>query len=294
MNLSTPSRITLGGGRFSHLEQEAVNKLIELAFQLGIPRIDTAPSYPGSEKKIGTAIKGSEEFKITTKVGPAPAQILNAETVYRSVEKSLSELGVSKVECIYLHSVNPKHCDDSALSSLLELRSAGVTRRIGVSADNHDLEHYFQIGIFDQFMASFSVVDQLNYLTMKKIHEDNQLRLAIKRSLANGVWRKDLKARTLRLYRLMKHENEYFETGSYRNRYLEMSKELGTQLSGDDFMRFSFSLFQNATVLIGTNKLGHLKKVREVERSLGEDEEFTTKILNIFSATAGQNWNAMT
>jgi aryl-alcohol dehydrogenase-like predicted oxidoreductase len=203
-------------------------------------------------------------------------------------------LGVSKVECIYLHSVNPKHCDDSALSSLLELRSAGVTRRIGVSADNHDLEHYFQIGIFDQFMASFSVVDQLNYLTMKKIHEDNQLRLAIKRSLANGVWRKDLKARTLRLYRLMKHENEYFETGSYRNRYLEMSKELGTQLSGDDFMRFSFSLFQNATVLIGTNKLGHLKKVREVERSLGEDEEFTTKILNIFSATAGQNWNAMT
>jgi hypothetical protein len=122
MQHSTSSRITIGGGRFTHLEQKKVTKLVDLAFELGIRRIDTAPSYPESEKKIGQAIKGYKDFQITTKVRPAPGVTLNADAIKKSVQKSLIDLGLDEVECIYLHSVSPQHCDDSVFSSLVELK----------------------------------------------------------------------------------------------------------------------------------------------------------------------------
>ncbi len=294
MNHSAPSRITIGGGRFSRLEPQSVSKLINLAFELGIRRIDTAPTYPESEKKIGFAIKGSDEFEITTKVGPSPGQILNAEVIKKSVDNSLAELGLDNVECIYLHSVNPKQCDDSAFSALLELKKAGVTKRIGVSADNDELEVFFQMGIFDQFMASFSIVDQSNYRVMDKIRQNDQLHLAIKRSLANGVWRNDTKARGLHLYRLLRNENEYFKIGSYRNRHLEMSKALGIRLAGHDYMQFIFSEFKSASCLIGTNNPEHLMQFRKAEELSTPNSGLNAQIRKVYETTANKQWSALT
>lgn len=293
MQHSTSSRITIGGGRFTHLEQKKVNKLVELAFELGIRRIDTAPSYPDSEKKIGQAIKNFKDFQITTKVRPAQGVILNAGEVKKSVQKSLRELGLNEVECIYLHSVNRPYCDDSVFSSLIELKKAGVTKQIGVCADNDELGHYFQMGIFDQFMASFSILDQSNLKTMELIRKDNESRLTIKRSLANGVWRSDIKATALNLYRLLRKEQDDSEVMSYRSRHLEMSKELGIRLTGDDYMQFIFSEFKSANILIGTNNPEHLKQFRKVEERPVLNLELYEQIRRFFETKVNKQWSAL-
>jgi aryl-alcohol dehydrogenase-like predicted oxidoreductase len=293
MQHSSSSRITIGGGRFTHLEQKKVSKLVDLAFELGIRRIDTAPSYPESEKKIGQAIKGFKDFQITTKVRPAPGVTLNADAIKKSVQKSLIDLGLDEVECIYLHSVSPQHCDDSVFSSLVELKEAGVTKQIGVCADNDELGYYFQLGTFDQFMASFSILDQSNKKTIELIRKDDESRLTIKRSVANGVWRSDIKASALNLYRSLRKEKDHSELLSYRNRHLEMSKELGIRLTGLDYMQFIFSEFKSANILIGTNSPEHLEQFRKVEELPALNLELHEQIRNVFEKKVKKQWSAL-
>jgi aryl-alcohol dehydrogenase-like predicted oxidoreductase len=128
-------------------EGEAI-ATIQRARELGITFLDTAQLYGPltNEELVGRAIRGHrDEFVIATKfarrvddavagdmstVGPVDG---SAEHVRRSVEGSLSRLGVDHIDLYYQHRVDPKVEIEETVGAMAELVSAGKILHIGLS-----------------------------------------------------------------------------------------------------------------------------------------------------------------
>ena len=137
------SRITLGGGAWYDWDVTKLSNLLMAASHMGISNIDTAPTYGNSEYLLGKALKGLPKFMVSTKVGKAGAFDLDGKSVVHSVEKSLNQLSLEKIDCVFLHSVHFKYVKDSAINALIDLKKHGIINKIGVSCDGNDFYNFF-------------------------------------------------------------------------------------------------------------------------------------------------------
>ncbi|MER6945049.1 aldo/keto reductase [Nonomuraea sp. NPDC000554] len=139
-------------------EQQAV-ATIDAAWQRGLRLFDTAPlyGYGLSEQRAGRALaaRPRDQFVLSTKVGYVlepdgpdgqdgwpegdnvgltPRFDFSYAGTYRSLEDSLSRLGLHKVDLLHIH--DPDHHFEQAVSgsyrALTELRAAGVVGAISV------------------------------------------------------------------------------------------------------------------------------------------------------------------
>ncbi len=133
-------------------EGEAI-ATIQRARELGITFLDTAQLYGPmtNEELVGRAIKGHrDDYVIATKfarridnatagdmstVGPVDG---SAEHVRRSIEGSLSRLGVDHVDLYYQHRVDPKVEIEETVGAMAELVAQGKIRHIGLSEASAD------------------------------------------------------------------------------------------------------------------------------------------------------------
>ena len=133
-------------------EGEAI-ATIQRARELGITFVDTAQLYGPmtNEELVGRAIKGHrDDYVIATKfarridnatagdmstVGPVDG---SAEHVRRSIEGSLSRLGVDHVDLYYQHRVDPKVEIEETVGAMAELVAQGKIRHIGLSEASAD------------------------------------------------------------------------------------------------------------------------------------------------------------
>jgi D-threo-aldose 1-dehydrogenase len=149
------------GNLHAALSDEAAAVTVERAWEQGVRYFDTAPHYGLglSERRLGTALAGRprDEYVVSTKVGrllvdnPAPTgsdlaaadfdvpddlmrvRDYSADGVRRSLESSLSRLGLDRVEIALVH--DPEDFMDDALRqaipALIELREQGVIGAVG-------------------------------------------------------------------------------------------------------------------------------------------------------------------
>jgi len=161
----SPVRITrLGfgggplGGLFEPVADDAAAGALVAAWEGGIRYFDTAPHYGigHSERRFGAFLRGQPRstFTLSTKVGrylveqdpagrtdeafqvPATHRRVvdfSRDGVRRSLEDSLSRMGVDRVDVLYLHDAEPHF--EAALHhgypALAELRAEGVVGAIG-------------------------------------------------------------------------------------------------------------------------------------------------------------------
>ena len=117
--------------------------LLELAWELGINLLDTAPAYGESEERLGRLLRRCQrDWGIVTKVGEEfhageSHFDFSAAATRASVERSLRRLGVEALDAVLIHSSG----DDLAilereevLPTLLDLKRAGWVRAIGMSS----------------------------------------------------------------------------------------------------------------------------------------------------------------
>ena len=117
--------------------------LLELAWDLGINLLDTAPAYGQSEERLGRLLRQCRrDWVIVTKVGEefhddASHFDFSAAATRASVERSLRRLGVEALDAVLIHSSG----DDLAileregvLRTLLDLKQAGLVRAVGMSS----------------------------------------------------------------------------------------------------------------------------------------------------------------
>ncbi|MEU5026263.1 aldo/keto reductase [Streptomyces milbemycinicus] len=146
------------GGLFAALDDETAAGALAAGWDLGIRYFDTSPHYGigHSERRMGDLLrtKPRDEFTLSTKVGrllvpqdpagrmdeafqvPATHRRVwdfSRDGVRRSVEDSLTRMGVDRIDMLFLHDAE-KHFEEALRTgypALDELRAEGVVGAIG-------------------------------------------------------------------------------------------------------------------------------------------------------------------
>jgi aryl-alcohol dehydrogenase-like predicted oxidoreductase len=142
--------MTFGGKGYwksiGELPQDEVNKLTKTAIDSGINFIDTANAYSEglSEMMLGKALSTlgipRQQVVVATKVrlrmGSGANQVgLSRLHIADSVDDSLKRLGLSHIDLLYIHGVDPITSLEETMRGLEDVVRSGKVRYLGVS--NH-------------------------------------------------------------------------------------------------------------------------------------------------------------
>ncbi|MCX5201382.1 aldo/keto reductase [Streptomyces sp. NBC_00237] len=183
------------GNLFREVTDDDAYAAVDTAWEAGVRYFDTAPHYGLglSERRLGLALSGRprDAYTLSTKVGRllepggpgGPASLddgfvvaadqhrvwdFSADGVRRSIEDSLTRLGVDRIDVVYLHDADA--CGDGGEQALREaypalerLRAEGVVGAIGAGM-NHvaPLERYVTETDADVVLCAgrYSLLDQ--------------------------------------------------------------------------------------------------------------------------------------
>jgi D-threo-aldose 1-dehydrogenase len=164
------------GGLFAPVSDAGADAVMAAAWEAGVRSFDTAPHYGLglSECRMGRLLSGipREQFAVSTKVGrllvPAaefvdgtegyygtpPLQRVydySADGVRRSVESSLTRLGLDRVDQLLIHDPDRhwRPAVDEAYPELERMRSDGLVERIGVGMN--------QVPMLQRFVAETDI-----------------------------------------------------------------------------------------------------------------------------------------
>lgn len=165
------SRALFGAAALGRMRQERADAVLETLLEFGVNHIDTAARYGDSELRIAPWMKTHREgFFLATKTGDR-----DGPGARESLERSLTRLGVERVDLIQLHNlVEPEEQKEAlgpggALEALVAARDAGLVRFIGVTghgtfAPARHLESLRQFP-FDSVLApcNFAMLAQPEY-----------------------------------------------------------------------------------------------------------------------------------
>lgn len=117
--------------------------LLDLAWDLGVNVLDTAPAYGSSEERLGLLLRQyRRDWVIVTKVGEefqngVSCFDFSAAATRASVERSLRRLGVEVLDTVLIHSSGDDLRileQEAVLPTLLDLKQAGLVRAVGMSS----------------------------------------------------------------------------------------------------------------------------------------------------------------
>jgi len=161
------TRLGLGtapfGNMFTRLAEADADATVAAAWDAGVRLFDTAPFYGHglAEERLGRAlaVRARDELVLSSKVGRVlepgdadpgifrvprgltPRFDYSRDGVLRSIEASLSRLGVDRLDVVLVHDPDDHEQDalDGAFPTLVTLRDEGVVRAIGAGMNQHEM-----------------------------------------------------------------------------------------------------------------------------------------------------------
>src|SRR3954469_19689986 len=141
-----------------------INKLLDA----GMNVLDTAASYPGSERFIGETLSHRRTdyvliSKCGSKIPESDAPAWSAQLISDTVDRALKLLKTDIIDVMLLHS-----CDlatlkkGEAVGALVKARDAGKIRHAGYSGDNEAAEYATTLPEVSVIETSINIVDQIN------------------------------------------------------------------------------------------------------------------------------------
>ena len=287
------TRLGLGLAEISRQEQrrgepEDAAHVLNLALDIGINFLDTAPCYASTEALMGSAVSHRrDEFFLASKCGHAvdtEAEEWTAELIAESVDRSLRRLNTDYLDILQLHSCKLDVLKrGEVIEAVSNARDQGKTRFIGYSGDNEAALWAAASGIFDTLQTSFNLVDQSARRGLLAAARAAEMGVIIKRPVANGAW-----GRADSPY---SYADEYF-------RRAQIMREMGP-LPGEPndpiLLAFGF-LFAHEevdTAIPGTHNPAHLRaNVEMLENDLPIPTEVVEELRRRFD-TVGADWPGM-
>lgn len=176
------------GGMFASIDKSAALETLSAAFSAGLTYVDTAPFYGfgRSERTVGDMLR-SKDYTLSTKVGrllrpgmmddPAkmgwpdplpfhPVFDYSYDGIMRSFEDSQQRMGLDKIDILYVHDIGEvthgaanagyfKDLESSGYRALVELRSAGAVKAIGLGVNEAEVcRAALNIGEWDVFLLA--------------------------------------------------------------------------------------------------------------------------------------------
>ena len=169
-----------------------VSVLLNLAWELGINFIDTAPAYGTSEQRLGLLLPHAEDWVIMTKVGEIFENgrsrfDFSAEHTRQSVENSLQKLKRNMIDIVLVHSdgndmdiIN----NEAALETLDTMKQAGLIRAYGMSTKTIEGGRWI-VENTDVVMATFNLETDAELPVIERARELNK-GVVIKKGLQSG------------------------------------------------------------------------------------------------------------
>tara|TARA_B100000809_G_scaffold254895_1_gene292684 strand:+ start:9844 stop:10719 length:876 start_codon:yes stop_codon:yes gene_type:complete len=140
--------------------QNAVNELLDTAFDKDVEILDTAEAYGDSQEVIGKYHKQTtNQFKIITKFSSTRLDLPLA--IKERVQANIETLGVDSLYCYMFHN----YADFKAYylefeRDVLELKKEGLIERLGVSVyTNEELEALLNYDEIDVIQLPFNLLD---------------------------------------------------------------------------------------------------------------------------------------
>jgi hypothetical protein len=161
--------LTLGAapcGIADDVSLDEVSQIVNLAVDLGVNFIDTAPKYGKSEEGIGRAL-GSRRKDVILATKVWADTIAEAET---SLANSLKTLKTDYVDILYFHHLGDRQVDkarnpDGVFTWLLKQKQAGKCRFVGLSGHNLPgrFPPFLESGDVDVILVAINFVDRYTY-----------------------------------------------------------------------------------------------------------------------------------
>lgn len=128
-------------GGFTIPDDSEVRALFDLAWELGINVLDTAPAYGNSEERLGQLLPHRHDWIIVGKVGEIftngqSSFDFSAKFTRQSIERSLKRLRRDYLDVVLVHSDGDDIRiieQEAVCDALQELKHAGLIRAVGMS-----------------------------------------------------------------------------------------------------------------------------------------------------------------
>ncbi|MDO5570532.1 MAG: aldo/keto reductase [Bacteroidales bacterium] len=166
------------------IDQEAVNELIDYAFEHGVNYYDTSPAYMQgwSERATGIALKRHprDKYFIATKLSNFSPDTWSREKSIEMYNNSLKYLQTDYIDFLLLHGIGmggmdalkKRYLDNGILDFLVEERKAGRIKNLGFSYHG-DIEVFdYLLSLHDTYKWDFVQI-QLNYVDWDHAKEIN-------------------------------------------------------------------------------------------------------------------------
>lgn len=130
------SRVIFGSAGLGKEDQQTADSVLPLLEEFGVNHLDTAAMYGDAELRLAPWLRGGgrDRYFVATKTLER-----TADAARRSLERSLTRLGVDHVDLLQLHNLveedewETAHGPGGALEGIVQARSEGLVRFIGVT-----------------------------------------------------------------------------------------------------------------------------------------------------------------
>ena len=127
---------TFGTIALNWLEQEGADQMVELLLNHGVNHFDVAPTYGDAELKLGPKLRQHrEEIFVGCKT-----QEREYEGAKRELERSLTRLGVDRIDLYQVHGLEYEHeletitGEGGALEAIREAKDEGLVDHVGLTS----------------------------------------------------------------------------------------------------------------------------------------------------------------
>jgi len=271
----------IGGGWWAGEEDNESLKSMQLAFELGVNYVDTAPNYGDghSEELVGQAVRAAAApVHIGTKVNPknfkwpaAPgtplAEAFPTDWIVESAEKSLARLGVEQIDLLQFHVwLDEWAAQDEWKEAVTRLKQQGKIRAFGLSL-NFPLEPDYgaeaiATGLIDACQVVYNIYEQAPQHALFPLAQKENVGIVVRAPLDEGALSGKITPDTT--FPEGSFEDFYFQ-GDRKRECWERGQALDFLLHGDvetlpeAALRFCLSHPAVSTVLVGMRRSEHAR-----------------------------------
>src|SRR6195952_246567 len=177
-------------------------RLVHAAIDHGVTFFDTGASYSNgnAEPRLGKALSGlnnKHELVIATKAGSYTDdqgkwhEDFSSLGVRRTVEASLTRLGLDAIPLLHLHGPEIVNLTDELLDTLVRLKEEGKVRHLSVNSfDVNVIEHVMTLPLFGAMMIDYNILRPERETVVAKLAARN-FGIMAGMALGGGLYRKD-------------------------------------------------------------------------------------------------------
>lgn len=244
----------LGSAKLGNLSQKNASKLLSSLSDNLVDQIDTAPSYPRSEYRIGGYMRcnPNSKLKIFTKFGRDNETLTKAE-LKNSLKLSLKRLQVNGIHGLSVHNRHESEISEDIFEEILYMKASGLISKFGWCGD-WDRMPSKTLKLYDFVMLPVNLFIPDVAQNLKKV----DIPVIAMNPFANFFWKYVKWGRIEQLYneRLLKKFNPY------PSKYLGQVQSKGASIR--ELLEFILQKDGVTSICFGSTSLNHVEEICKI------------------------------